>query len=90
MVRSGKAYQNLMVDVKATNAKLRDRAARIITTLTGLAREQAFELLDACDGEVKTAVIAHRLSLEPAEARDRLTQARGHLGELLDEGSSMP
>lgn len=84
MVRSGKAYQNLMVDVKATNAKLRDRAARIITTLTGLAREQAFELLDACDGEVKTAIVAHRLSLEPASARDRLRETEGHLGHIVD------
>jgi N-acetylmuramic acid 6-phosphate etherase len=84
-VRSGKAYQNLMVDVKATNAKLRDRAARIITTLTGVTREQAFGLLDACDGEVKTAVVAQRLSLEPSEARERLVKANGHLGELLHD-----
>ncbi len=84
MIRAGKAYQNLMVDVKASNAKLRDRAARIVSTLTGLSREKAFELLDACDGEVKTAIVAHRLSLVPVEARDRLDSSQGHLGPILD------
>jgi N-acetylmuramic acid 6-phosphate etherase len=88
MVRSGKVYQNLMVDVKATNAKLRDRAARIVSALTGVSREEAFELLDSCDGEVKTAVVAHRVALEPAEARERLADASGHIGAIL--GASMP
>lgn len=83
MVRSGKAYQNLMVDVKATNAKLRDRAARIITTLTGVDRERAFELLDACEGEVKTAVVVQRLGVEAGEARERLREVGGHLGRVL-------
>lgn len=84
MVRAGKVYENLMVDVKATNAKLRDRAARIITTLTKLERDTALELLDRCDGEVKTAIVVKRLELEPAEARERLANAEGHLGRVLE------
>ncbi len=84
MVRAGKVYENLMVDVKATNAKLRDRAARIITTLTKLERNAALELLDRCDGEVKTAIVVKRLELEPAEARERLANAQGHLGRVLE------
>ncbi len=84
MVRAGKVYENLMVDVKATNAKLRDRAARIISTLTKLDREAALELLDRCDGEVKTAIVVKRLELEPAEARERLDNAQGHLGRALE------
>ncbi|MFN5946327.1 MAG: N-acetylmuramic acid 6-phosphate etherase [Phycisphaerae bacterium] len=84
MVRAGKVYENLMVDVKATNAKLRDRAARIISTLTKLDREAALELLDRCDGEVKTAIVVKRLELEPAEARERLDNAQGHLGRVLE------
>jgi N-acetylmuramic acid 6-phosphate etherase len=84
MVRAGKVYENLMVDVKATNAKLRDRAARIISTLTKLERDAALELLDRCDGEVKTAIVVKRLELEPAEARERLVDAQGHLGRVLE------
>jgi N-acetylmuramic acid 6-phosphate etherase len=84
MVRAGKVYENLMVDVKATNAKLRDRAARIISTLTKLERDAALELLDRCDGEVKTAIVVKRLELEPGEARERLVGAQGHLGRVLE------
>jgi N-acetylmuramic acid 6-phosphate etherase len=83
MVRAGKVYENLMVDVKATNNKLRDRAARIIATLTKLERDAALELLDACDGEVKTAIVSHRLSVTAAQARDKLADAQGHLGRVL-------
>ena len=59
MVRSGRVYQNLMVDVRATNDKLRDRAARIISTLTDLTRNDAFALLDLADGSVKQALALH-------------------------------
>jgi N-acetylmuramic acid 6-phosphate etherase len=72
-----------MVDVKATNNKLRDRAARIIATLTKLERDAALELLDACDGEVKTAIVSHRLNVTAAQARDKLADAQGHLGRVL-------
>lgn len=72
MVRAGKVYENLMVDVRATNAKLRDRAARIIATLCGLSRPAAFELLDQADGSVKTAVVMHRLGVDRPEAQRRL------------------
>jgi N-acetylmuramic acid 6-phosphate etherase len=88
MVRAGKVYDNLMVDVRATNAKLRDRAARIVVTLTGATRERAMELLDACEGEVKVAVLVERLALTPAEARARLDASRGHLGPALGEHAS--
>jgi len=59
MVRSGRVYQNLMVDLRATNDKLRDRAARIISTITGLSRDQAFALLDRASGSVKQALALH-------------------------------
>ena len=47
MIRSGRVYDNLMVDVRATNLKLRDRAARIVSTLTDLEREPALALLES-------------------------------------------
>jgi N-acetylmuramic acid 6-phosphate etherase len=83
MVRSGKVYQNLMVDVKASNEKLRDRAARIIATITGLPREDAFALLDKGGGQVKPAVVMHELGVGLAEAIRILDSEHGNLGGAL-------
>ncbi|MBM3329513.1 MAG: N-acetylmuramic acid 6-phosphate etherase [Calditrichaeota bacterium] len=85
MIRTGRVYQNLMVDLRATNAKLRDRAARIVTLLTGLDRGEAFALLERAGGEVKTAVVMARLGKERDPAREMLRQAGGRLGDVLDE-----
>ncbi len=59
MVRSGRVHENLMVDLRATNDKLRDRAARIISTITGLDRPAALALLDRAGGSVKQALAMH-------------------------------
>lgn len=85
MIRAGRVYQNLMVDVRATNAKLRDRAARIVGTLTGLAREDAFALLDASGGYVKTAVVMHRRGLDRPSAEAALAASAGRLDAALGE-----
>jgi len=78
LVRLGYVYGNLMVNVQPTNVKLRDRAARIISTLTELPYEKAAILLDEA-GSVKTAVVMQRLGLARAEAEARLAQAKGRL-----------
>ncbi len=78
MVRIGKTYGNLMVDLRATNTKLRARAARMVAQLTGRSEQQAQELLNACDGELKTAVVLDRL---PSGANDRVAVARRYLQE---------
>jgi N-acetylmuramic acid 6-phosphate etherase len=83
MVRSGRVYENLMVDVRATNAKLRDRAARIVATLTGLSREECFELLDKAGGSVKTAVLMQKLEIGREEAEQKLTDIGGRLEQAL-------
>jgi N-acetylmuramic acid 6-phosphate etherase len=83
MVRSGRVYENLMVDVKASNAKLRDRAARIVSTLTGLDRSDALELLSSAGGAVKTAVAMHRLNVPRNVAEKRLADASGQLATVL-------
>lgn len=83
MIRSGRVYQNLMVDVRATNAKLRDRAARIVSTLTGLDRDSAFVLLDSAGGAVKTAVVMHAKSLDRDAAEAILAASDGHLDRAL-------
>ncbi len=84
MVRLGKTYSNLMVDVRASNIKLTDRAQRIVEALTDCNAAQARELLQGCDGEVKTAIVARRLRISAQAARDRLEAAQGHLRRALE------
>jgi N-acetylmuramic acid 6-phosphate etherase len=83
MVRLGKCYENLMVDLRATNVKLWDRGARIIAILTGLPREEAMDLLKRADGHVKVAVVMHKRQIEATKARRLLDGARGRLREAL-------
>ena len=85
MVRLGKVYDNLMVDVQATNDKLRRRAARIVEALTGASAPRARELLDRCGGEAKTAIVAIQRNLDPAAARERLAARGGDLRRALEE-----
>jgi N-acetylmuramic acid 6-phosphate etherase len=77
MVRLGKTYGNLMVDLKATNNKLRARSNRIVRQFTGITTEEADGLLQRCGGELKTALVAQRGGLSPDEARARLAKANG-------------
>jgi N-acetylmuramic acid 6-phosphate etherase len=83
MVRSGKVFENLMVDVRASNDKLRDRAARIIITLTELNRPAAFALLDAAGGSVKAAIVMHRRGWARDVAEKTLASAQGRLDQAL-------
>ncbi len=85
MIRSGRVYQNLMVDLRATNAKLRDRAARIVATITGLDREKSFELIERAAGAVKTAVVMHQLRISRQEAERRLDECDGRLDLALED-----
>ncbi|MEE2886797.1 MAG: N-acetylmuramic acid 6-phosphate etherase [Planctomycetota bacterium] len=87
MVRLGKTYGNLMVDLQAGNSKLRDRALRLLIQLTGLQPPAAQALLSDCGGELKTSVVAHRLVLSPAAARDRLAANDGGLRAALQQTS---
>jgi len=79
MVRMGKVYGNLMVDVKATNQKLRDRAVRIVMSVTGQTRDRALELLTMADGEVKTAIVMSKRGVAADEARGILGGVGGNL-----------
>lgn len=68
MVKTGKVHGNLMVDLRATNAKLRDRSERIVIQLTGLGRAAARKLLDRAQGRVKAAVVMHHRKVPIREA----------------------
>jgi N-acetylmuramic acid 6-phosphate etherase len=84
MIRLGKTYGNLMVDLTATNEKLRDRSQRIVSELTGLSAGDATALLSRCDRNVKTAVVACLKQLSPEAAQARLAECRGHLRRALE------
>jgi N-acetylmuramic acid 6-phosphate etherase len=79
MVRLGKTYGNLMVDVRATNEKLRHRTNRIVREATGLDDIAADTLLEKCGRELKTALVAQLAHVSAEEARERLRKANGRV-----------
>lgn len=83
MIRRGKVWGNLMVDLRASNAKLRDRALRIVMGQTELSRAEAEALLDAAGGGVKAALVMHGRGVDAASAGRLLAEAGGRLGEVL-------
>lgn len=85
MVRLGKTFGNLMVDLQAKNRKLLDRSRRIVMKLTDLPASEAEAQLSRCDGDVKTAVISHLRKLSPMAARQLLSDERGHLRGALEK-----
>jgi N-acetylmuramic acid 6-phosphate etherase len=90
MVQLGKVYGNLMVDVAATNEKLRRRAVRLVQTLLDCDAAAAREALRLAGGSVKVAVVAGRCKLDPESARRRLAAASGSLREALGESRPAP
>jgi N-acetylmuramic acid 6-phosphate etherase len=84
MIRLGYVYGNLMVNVEPTNAKLADRARRIIATVANVSYEEAGRLLDE-SGSVRAAVTMHKLGVSREEAERRLAKAGGSLRAALGE-----
>ncbi len=85
MVRLGKTYGNLMVDLRASNEKLIGRSLRILQSLSGQTPAEARALLDASGGELKTAIVSQRLGMGADKARQRLHDAGGRLRAALGE-----
>lgn len=89
MIRIGKVYENLMVDVNTrANKKLVDRGTRMIMTVTGLERPVAAELLTRSGGHVKTALVMHARGVDRATAEQLLAAAHGHVARILEEQHS--
>ncbi|MFM9025207.1 MAG: N-acetylmuramic acid 6-phosphate etherase, partial [Planctomycetaceae bacterium] len=84
MIRMGKTYGNLMVDLRATNTPVVLRGGGMVASLVGVAEAEAERLLAAADGELKTAVVARLRGVSPAEARRLLAAAGGHLRRALE------
>jgi N-acetylmuramic acid 6-phosphate etherase len=77
MIRLGKTYGNLMVDLRATNNKLKDRSERIVVEVCGVSRDEARDLLDRADKSVKTAIVMQKLGVSRKEAEEALARAGG-------------
>ena len=88
MIRLGKTYGNLMVDLRASNTKLADRARRIVRAVTNLSEHDSERLLRDCGGEVKTAIVSHYTGFSSAEARQLLSASHGHLRKALEGHSA--
>ena len=84
MIRLGKTFGNLMVDLRATNDKLRDRSERILMEVCEVDRSRARELLDASGGTVKTAIVMHFLGADREEAERVLSASGGVIRRILD------
>jgi N-acetylmuramic acid 6-phosphate etherase len=84
MIRMGKTFGNLMVDLRATNEKLKDRSERILMEVCGVDREAARALLREAKGHVKTAIVMQKLGLSRADAERALEQAGGVIRRALE------
>jgi N-acetylmuramic acid 6-phosphate etherase len=85
MIRLGKIYGNLMVDVKAWNDKLVDRSQRIVMETTGLNRKAAQHALEAAEGSVKTAIVMARRGVTRTEAEHLLERHAGRLRPIVGD-----
>lgn len=85
MVRLGKTYGNLMVDLRASNDKLRERAVRIVCTITGEPRSAAVAALEQTGYAVKPAVVLLVFGVSASQAQARLDRAGGHLRAALED-----
>jgi N-acetylmuramic acid 6-phosphate etherase len=83
MIRLGYVYGNLMVNVEPRNAKLRDRARRIVAEAAQVSVERAGELFEAAGGNVKVAIVMAKLAVDRTAAESRLAQAGGSISEAL-------
>ena len=84
MKEIGKVYKNLMVDVVPSNKKLQDRARRIVMAACNIERSQAEQLLQECEGEVKTAIVCQEAGVEPNVAREALDSTDGFVRAAID------
>ena len=83
MIRLGKVYENMMIDLQMTNQKLVERSKRIIMTVTGVSYEEATEYLKEAEGHVKTALVMIKAKVGVNEAKERLVKADGFVRKAI-------
>ncbi len=84
MIRMGKVYENMMIDLQMTNKKLVERSKRIVMTITGVTYETAAEYLEKANGHVKTALVMIRAGVNADEAKARLAKADGFVRKAIE------
>lgn len=90
MIKLGRTYSNLMVSVRATNAKLRGRTLRILHEATGASEDECATALAECDGDLKVALVHMLCGVAPATAMSLLAASGGHVREALSASACMP
>jgi N-acetylmuramic acid 6-phosphate etherase len=90
MIRLGKTYGNLMVDLRAWNDKLVDRSQRIVMEAAGVDRTAARSAIEAADGNVKTAIVMARRGVPKTEAERLLAQHAGKLRSIVGDPPPVP
>ena len=83
MIRLGKVYENMMIDLQMTNQKLRERAKRVVMTITGIGYEEAADYLERADGHVKTALVM----IKAGVGKERGAAAAPAVGRLCEGGN---
>lgn len=85
MIRQGKVYENVMVDLMLTNKKLVERAKRIILTFADVDYEEAGKLLEQAGGHVKTALVMGLKNISKQEAQELLRNNGGFIRKALEQ-----
>ena len=83
MIKQGKTYGNLMIDLEATNQKLTARKRRLTAAACGITEEDAQSLLDRCGGSIKCAIVVHYKKTSPEEAKEILKSVHGYVKQAL-------
>lgn len=84
MIRMGKVYENMMIDLQMTNKKLVERAKRVVMTITGLTYEEATQYLQDAGGHVKTALVMIKANVSAEEAKRRLDLSEGFVRKAIE------
>lgn len=84
MIRLGKVYENMMIDLQMTNLKLKERAKRVVMIITGVSYEKAADILEQAGGHVKTALVMILASVSKDEAKARLQRADGFVRAAIE------
>jgi N-acetylmuramic acid 6-phosphate etherase len=85
MIRLGKVYENMMIDLQMTNKKLVERSKKIVMTITGLSYEEATEALEKAKGHVKTALVMIKANVDYKVAKERLKRADGFVRKAIED-----
>ncbi len=84
MIRLGKVYENMMIDLQMTNKKLVERSKKIVMTITGVSYDEAAVALENANGHVKTAIVMIKANVDYEEAKERIKKADGFVRKAIE------